>query len=173
MTIRIGILSMLCCNLLLFSCQKQNVTSGNLIDKTDIHAPKEIVSNEITYFYVDFYHIRCVTQNYTHQFTFEVVANDQNQLIAYEKNTNSHFIADETLLTNLQMVILEQKLVEYNGIYRIRSGLDPKYQKCELHVTYSTNEKLDFTLNNDPYAIWTEQIYTVFKEWFLAKGIIL
>ena len=173
MKIRKRILTMLCCNFIFLGCQKQNLTSGNLIDKTDIYAPKQILSNEIIYFYVDFYHNHCVTQNNTHKFTFEITVNNQNQLIAYEKNANIQYEADETLLTNLQNIILEQKLIEKNGIYRIRSGLDPKYQKCELHVTYSTNEKLDFTLNNDPYAIWTEQIYTVFKEWFLAKGMIL
>ena len=60
---------------------------------------------------------------------------------------------------------------DYLVIYMDLS-LSDKYQKCELHVMYRSNETLDYTTNNDPYALWTERIYTLFNEWFLSKGIV-
>ena len=163
---------MLCLNFLFFGCKKDNIESGNLIDKTNPDAPKQIISNEITYFYLDFYHFNCATQNDSHEFTFEITTNEQGIVMAYEKHSNIQFEADEKLLTHLQIIIQEQQLVQNNGIYLLRTGVDPKYQKCELHVMYRSNERLDYTTNNDPNALWTEQIYTLFNEWFLSKGIV-
>ncbi|MBR5796480.1 MAG: hypothetical protein IKY26_10080 [Erysipelotrichaceae bacterium] len=166
------IIMMLCLNFLFFGCKKDNLESGNLIDKTNPDAPKQIISNEITYFYLDFYHFNCATQNDSHEFTFEITTNEQGIVMAYEKHTNIQFEADGELLTNLHTIIQEHQLVQNNGIYLLRTGVDPKYQKCELHVMYRSNETLDYTTNNDPNALWTKQIYTLFNEWFLSKGIV-
>lgn len=172
MNIRKRTIVMLCLNFLLLGCQKDNIKSGNLINKTNPDAPKQIISNEITYFYLDFYHYNCTTQNDSHKFTFEITTNKQGIVMAYEKHTNIQFEADGELLTNLQTIIQEHQLVQNNGIYLLRTGVDPKYQKCELHVMYRSNETLDYTTNNDPNALWTKQIYTLFNEWFLSKGIV-
>ena len=89
--------------------------------------------------------------------------------MVYERKSNIQYKADDTLLTNIQSIIENEYLVLQNGIYRLRTGVDPKYQKCKLNVIYDSNETLNFTINNDPHAIWAEQLVTVFCNWFKEK----
>ena len=44
-------------------------------------------------------------------------------------------------------------------------------QVREFNVVYASGETLRFTINNEPYARWAEDIYGVFADWFSSQGI--
>lgn len=154
-------------------CKKESEPepiTGGTTDHTDYNAPKVIESKEISEFHASFYLRNRWTAEDRRTFQFQVNIDDNGVLKASEEFSGVSFPADATLLTALQTVIDEQKLAAMNGVDKITAGLPPEYQACTLRVNYASGEMLKFTVNNDPEAEWAEAIYTVFAEWFSAKG---
>lgn len=144
--------------------------SGGTTDLTDYDAPKVILSKDISDFSASFYLDNRWTAAENHDFLFRIKPDADGMPIAAEEISGISFAADDELLSALQAVIDEEELAAMNGVYRVTAGLAPGYQECELLVNYASGEKLSFTVNNDPCAEWAEMIYTVFADWFAAKG---
>ncbi len=154
----------------LFGKRKPQHICGGTTDRTDKDAPKTITSKEITRFQADFYLATRCTEKEEHFFLFEIKTDENDSLLACEANSGISAKADEKLLQGVQQVIDDQKLALKNGEYHVTAGLPPEYQPCTLDVSYASGEKLLFTVNNDPYSLWAEQLYTVFSDWFAEKG---
>lgn len=146
---------------------------GGVTDRTDYNAPKVINSKDITGFQASFYLIGewySGCNRHGQFFTFEVKDEGNGSLMAVAKDFDIKYPADTQLLTALQNIIDDQKLVSDNGLYRVTAGLPPEYQPCNLAVKYASGEKLEFTVNNDPDALWIKKTYLAFAQWFAAKG---
>lgn len=165
------LLILLCAALLIgLTACKPEPSVGNVTDNTDLDAPKEIGSREIAEFYTCFYRHDCETEEGGHSFEFGITTDESGVLTASEKLSGLSFPVDEALLCELQEIIEGQDLVSKNGVYKLTAGLAPECGRCELTVTYATGEVLTFTVNNDPFAPWSRQVYTAFQERFCAQG---
>ncbi len=161
--------------LLLAGCLKKpgistRPESGGTTDKTDLQAPKEIKSKEITDFYASFYLDNRWASEDQHDFVFKVTKDEKDVLTASESNSGISHPADQELLDALQKVVDEHHLAHNNGVYKVTAGLPPEYQERSVTILYASGEKLNFTVNNDPVAEWAEDFYTVFADWFSANG---
>ncbi len=161
----------------LFGCQKEpepviepEPVDGEGINQTDYNAPKVIKSKEITDFYTSFFQSNRWTSSKSHEFEFQISSDENGALTASELVSGSAVPADETLLQEVQEIIDRNDLVKKNGVYEVNYSLSPEFQKCTLTANYASGEKLSFTDLNDPYALWSEELYDVFAQWFFEKG---
>ncbi len=162
--------------LTLWGCSaKQTLTdppiSGGTTDKTDPNAPKTIESTEIESLSAVF----CLLGEWTPgredvNYRFEVAKGADGALTARVDPLGLSAPADEALLASLQKVIADNALASRNGEYRVTAGLAPGYQECSLAVTYASGETLSFTVNNDPDASWSREMYLIFADWFASQG---
>lgn len=144
---------------------------GGTINRTDYSAPKEIESDTIVGFDAHFFlFTRWKTDDTDIEFRFLVKEDDEGVLMASEEILGISRPADEELLDSLQEVIRENDLVSMNGVYEFTAGLAPEFSECELTVAYDSGESIRFTIGNNPYALWSEEVYDVFAEWFAANG---
>ena len=144
--------------------------SGGTVDNTDENAPKVIESKDITDFYANFYLRDRWTASENHFFVFQVKPDENGVLTASEEKSGLSLPADGELLAALQEVIDRNDMAARNGVYRVTSGLPPEYQASNLKVVYASGEKLNCTVNNFPEADWAKDVYTVFADWFSARG---
>ena len=151
---------------------KEEVICGGITDKTDRSAPKTIESKEISDFYARIFLVgEWAPGTESSAYTFSIEPNSAGVLIASEETTGASYKADSELLTALQNIIDEERLADNNGVYRTTAGLPPEFQPCRLTVNYASGEKLYFTVNNDPHALWEQKVYLAFANWFEIKGI--
>ena len=143
---------------------------GGRTEKHDENAPKQIESKEITGLDASFYLANRWDRNENHFFHFQIRQDDDGVLTAYEENSGLHLPAEDALLVSLQEVIDRYDLVKDNGLYSVTAGLPPEYQESWLMVDYASGENLSFTVDNNPYAPWAVDFYTIFAEWFSMQG---
>lgn len=148
---------------------KEEILCGGVTDRTDTSAPKQIASKDITDFYANFFLSNRCTSDDRHNFCFSV-KQVNGSTIACDEIKNISFEADEQLLCGLQQIIDRHELAKLNGLYKVTAGLPPEYQPSRFCAGYCSGETLGFTQNNDPFAIWAEEIYTLFAQWFCRKG---
>ena len=161
---------MLLCSVLLFGCDNsEEIDGGNTTIEDDV--PKTIESKDITGFYASFYIYDRSFGNDEHDFEFEIKKNKDGELYAYENNSKSSYQADEELLKQLQQVIDDNNLVQYNGLYDVTQGLPSEYSARSFKAEYASGEELYFTMDNDPSAKYAIDIYDVFVKWFSSHGI--
>lgn len=146
-----------------------DVICGGTTTSQDPDAPKEIASKDIASMDVSFYTEVRWDKEENHDFTF-VISEEDGELIVSEPNIGMREVADEELLSKLQGVIDDEKLVNRNGLYDVTAGLPPEYQERSFTVTYASGEKLHFTENNNPQEGWSAKFYDIFMEWFASKG---
>lgn len=143
---------------------------GGTIDNTDNKAPKVITSKQLTYFSACVYLSTRENQNGEHKFDFEIKQSESSTLTAYEHNLSVSCKADTRMLESLQTIIDKFSLALKNGENRITAGLPPEYQPCTFKALYTSGEQLYFRYDNDPFAQWAEEVYTVFAEHFAQNG---
>ena len=147
------------------------IDGGNTVF-VDEEAPKEIHSGVIIEYHADFY---CATRwripDSMEWFHFSVARNRDGILIASETGSRLEYPADQELLNRLQKVIAGNDLVKKNGLHDVTAGLAPEYAAGGLNVIYDSGETLRFTTDNDPYALWSEETYDVFADWFSEHGM--
>ena len=149
----------------------ESIEGGTVTNKTDYDAPKEIQSREITEFDTTFVsYTRWKTDDRDHRFHFTVKADADGTLIASEEELGVSRPADEALLSAVQEVIERNGLAAMNGVYRVTAGVDPDFGEGGMTVRYASGETLRFTDNNNPYALWSEELYDVFAAWFADRG---
>ena len=100
-----------------------------------------------------------------------IKSDDKGVLTACENVYGVSSPADQELLTALQQVIDDYGLASVNGVNKVTSGLPPEFAPCRFRAGYGSGEMLQFTIDNDPYSQWGEDIYDIFAAWFSAKGI--
>ena len=144
--------------------------AGGTTDKTEPNAPKVINSKELTYLETDFRHNSRWSAGDDHRFIFELSEDETGAIILKEKERNISVTADQALMNSVQDIIDNDKLVQSNGIYRVTAGLPPEYQPCYFEARYASGEKISFTVNNDPYARWSADLYDLFADYFSRKG---
>ena len=167
----------------LFGCSKQtgpesvsgpdseSILSGGTTDKTDPDAPKEIVSKEISDFYVTFFLEGEWSPGREYmQYEFVVKPDENGVLTASETGIGISAPADAEFLASLQDIIDKYDLAESNGVYRVTAGLPPEFQWCNLTVNYRSGETLTFTTNNNPDAEWIKDTYLLFADLFAKNG---
>ncbi len=150
--------------------QEQEYTTGGTTNKTDPDAPKVIQSKDITEFQASFFLANRWSGEEENDFQFQI-QEENGVLTASEKIRDIRARADEQLLKDLQAVIDKYDLASMNGVYEVTAGLAPECQEREFNAVYASGETLKFTINNEPYARWAEDIYDVFAGWFSAQGI--
>lgn len=168
----------LCASLLsgLFGCgQKPDGGTDEPVDgggtyRRDDSAPKVIESKDITDFYASFFIGTRWTGDEDHQFHFSVKPDETGALTAREELSGVSSAADSELLSRLQAVIDKYDLASKNGIYESNMSLPPEFQDCEMLVDYASGEQLKFKILNEPYALWGEEVYDTFADWFGEKG---
>ena len=143
---------------------------GGTIDNTDNKAPKVITSKQLCYLRTNFYLSTRETENGGHNFDFEVRQDESGAVTAAEKYHSVSSTAEPSLLERLQAVIDKHRLAHNNGEDRITAGLPPEYQPCTFKALYASGEQLYFRYDNDPFAQWAEEVYTVFAEHFAQNG---
>lgn len=166
---------------------EEPVSGGNTY-RRDENAPTSIESAQITAFDAAFYLNTRWNCEGGGLFHFTVKTGDDNVSDAVTDDGTSGSIAvvseeelgislpadskedADALLSALQSIIEENDLVSLNGIYDVTAGLAPEYQPGGLRVSYASGETLEFTTDNNPYALWSEQMYDVLAAWFAAKG---
>ena len=142
---------------------------GGTTNKTDPDAPKVIRSRDITELQASFFLANRRAGEENHDFQFRI-QEENGVLTASEQLLDIHAPADKQLLKDLQSVIDQYDLASMNGVYEVTAGLAPEYQGREFCVVYSSGETLKFTVNNEPYARWAENIYDISADWFSAQG---
>lgn len=113
-----------------------DVICGGTTTKQDPDAPKEIASKDIVAMDVSFYTDVRWDKEENHDFTF-VISEENGELVASEPNIGMSEVADEELLTKLQDVIDDEKLVSRNGLYDVTAGLPPEYQESPSRLLMS------------------------------------
>ena len=166
------IAGMICISLGGCGGMKDSIVDGGTTDNTDYNAPKVIKSKEITGFSSSFYISGEWSEGNPDITYYFIIRKDENgKLIASETRTKVSCEADNELLTDLQKIVDEYKLAEFNGIDKVTAGLPYEYESHTTSIQYASGESINFTMNNDPEAKWTRAVYLVFAEWFSSKGI--
>ncbi len=145
------------------------VDGGNT-HRVDPDAPKVIGSKDITDLETSFFVATRWDSEENGFFRF-TVRQAGGALTATEENRGISCPADGTLLGALQEIIDRYGLASQNGLYDVTAGLAPEYQPGGITVLYASGEKLTFTTDNNPYAMWAQDVYDVFAEWFAGNGI--
>ena len=158
----------------LFGCEKNEEIPEEPIDGGNTHhvdpdAPKQIGSSDIASLDVCAFIANRYYGDEEHDFHFTVSEENGRKIFA-EEYSGAREEADETLLRQVQEVIERNDLVSFNGVYDVTAGIAPEYQARSFLVTYGSGEKISFTMDNDPYALWAEELYDVFAGWLHEKG---
>lgn len=147
----------------LFACQKEEVICGGTTDQSDPDAPKVIESKEIkefyTYFYIDAYQ----NSDGLNIFEYEIQIKDDHLLLK-EVRLEEEKTLEKEVLHQIQDIIDQYELVQYNGIDKLTAGIAPAYYKCEMKVLYESGEVLHFRMQNDPEAAWAIDLYKLLNE---------
>ena len=149
---------------------KDRPLCGGVSDATDPSAPKTITSQQITQLYVHFCISERVTDKPYSRFTFEIKPDENGILTLSEKLSGISCKADNTLLERVQTIVRDCDLAGNNGVYRVTAGLPPEYQPCDVSISYDSGESIEYTVNNDPDALWAEKLYLLLAEWFSKNG---
>ena len=140
---------------------------------TDPDAPKEIQSAELTEFeasFVLFTRYKAGGED-DNTFRFIVAPDESGALTASETVSGLTCPADGDLLDALRDVVVKYKLAGMNGLYDVTAALPPEYAPGGITAKYASGETLTFTTDNDPFALWAEEVCDVFADWFAARGI--
>lgn len=161
----------------LFGCTSNfpannNPTSGGTTIKTDENAPKEIVSKDIVGMNVEIYALTRWTNDRDgeEEYNFVIEKDENDVLTVYEKEHGLSHSADDEILKEVQDIIDKNKLAYDNGLYEVTAGLAPAYHPRKFEVNYASGEKLTFTVNNNPEALWEEEMWDAFAAWFAKNG---
>ena len=162
----------------LFGCRKKpaddpspEVIDGGTHTERDPNAPKVIESKELTEFSAFVFLATRWRGDEIRSFDFRVKPDGNGTAAASEEITGISLPADDALLTALAEIIAKYDLASRNGLYDVTYGLPEEYQAYPFRAVYASGETLSFTVNNNPYAAWAEEVYDVFAAWFSARGI--
>ena len=158
----------------LFGCRnKKEVTEepkdGEHIHTVDPDAPKNIESSDIVSADIAVFIANRYYGDENHDFHFQVYE-ENGEMMIFEEFSGVETAADEKLLSGLQKVIEDNDLASFNGVYDVTAGIAPEYQARHFLVTYGSGEKIEFTQDNNPYAIWSEELYDVIADHLAEKG---
>ncbi|MBQ2545139.1 MAG: hypothetical protein II557_02520 [Clostridia bacterium] len=151
-------------------CRDDGHPSGGHTTHTDPDAPKTIQSTDLAEFSAAFYLNTRYRGDEEHRFEFTVSPDEGGTSVARETNTGISAPADRALTDALAAVIAKNDLAAQNGLYDVTAGLPPEYQAYPFEAVYASGERLSFTVNNNPYARWAEEVYDLFAAWFSAHG---
>ena len=159
----------------LFGCSKEEEvidgpTSGDHIHEVDPDAPKTVASSNIISLDIALFLANRYYGDENSDFHF-ILQKSEDELYAIEEFSGVKEKADDALLNAIQKVIKDNDLASNNGVYDVTAGIAPDYQARRFFVEYDSGETIDFTMNNNPYAIWGEQLYDAFTNWLMSKGI--
>ncbi len=157
-----------------FGCEKNEEIEEGPVDGGNTHhvdpdAPKHIDSSKIASLDIYAFIANRYYGDEDHDFHFSIVGEDGGSVFA-EEYSGAREKADEALLGQVQEVIERNELTSFNGVYDVTAGIAPEYQARSFLVTYDSGEKIAFTMDNDPYALWAEELYDVFADWLHEKG---
>ena len=159
----------------LFGCKDKNdevieePLDGENIRKEDPDAPKTIESSDIASADIAVYIAERYYGDENHDFHFQIYE-ENGEMVISELNSGVKDAADEKLLSKIQQVVEENDLVRYNGVYDVTAGIAPEYQARRFLLTYKSGEKIEFTMDNNPYAIWSEKLYDAIADHLAEKG---
>lgn len=135
-------------------------------------APKEIKSNKLVSFSTKFFLYSGYGWELDHTYWFEVNRDKSGKLLLTETYTyhDASCETNESILTELQKIIVKHDLVEYNGIDEYTAGLPEEYQPSFLEANYDSGENLYFNMDNNPYSKWAQEILDLFANEFASHG---
>ena len=137
----------------------------------DENAPKEIASKDLVEFSAPVYLATRYRGDEERDFEFAITPDGEGKAVAEERITVIRCPADKKLTGAIADIIAKHDLAKQNGVYDVTAGLPPEYQERTFRAVYASGEVLTFTVNNDPYAEWAEEIYDVFAAWFSEHGV--
>lgn len=144
---------------------------GGKVDRTDYNAPKEIKSDELTYFNTMFFRRADFVYDEDRSYRFIMTLSEDGKYIICEGDDTLRCETDADFAARLQQLIRDQGLIECNGIDKYTSGIAPEYGPYELCAEYASGEKLRFVMNDDPSAEWTWEILNLFAKEFGKHGV--
>lgn len=179
MKMKLLIILMMCAGVaaLLLGCKREVNTepdgpiTGGKVDRTDYNAPKEIKSDELTYFNSSFYRQADFVYDEERGYRFIMTKSEDGKYAITEEGLDLKCETDADFASKLQQLIRDQGLIAFNGVDKYTSGISPVYGPYELYAEYASGEKLRFVMNDDPSAEWTWQIVDLFAKEFGAHGV--
>lgn len=154
------------------SVPTQEAVVGGTEDRTNHSAPKEIKSDELTFFQTDFYRNGDFVYDKNRKYRFKMTKAEGDVFViteGYDEKLKCE--TDKTFAEKLQQVIREYNLIRLNGIEKQTYGLPEEFGPCLLSADYASGENLYFYMNGDPDAEWTGAILDLFAKEFGKHGI--
>lgn len=145
---RLSIMIWVCCLLILFGVtgcvQMKKVEGGGTTDNSDPHAPKTIVSTELTRFYAAFLSKNAVDAQLAPvgKCVLEMRAEADSALVMVaceDMGISLHFTVDKAALNDLQALIQEHDLAAINGHSKRNTALGTY---LDLTVEYASGERI-------------------------------
>jgi len=87
-----------------------------------------------------------------------------------ESHLNISVPVSDEVLAELQAIIDRNELVLDNGIDRHTDGLPAEFQPCYFNAVYKSGERLCFSYDNNPFALWAREIFDLFRNTFIENG---
>lgn len=160
----------------LFACAKDTICGGTIYRKTPF-ARKKIKSDKLVSFTAKFYRDGTYEKKYGYiqdgSYLFEVKPHKTGKLIVSENcyyKTSAE--TDETILSELQKIIVKYNLVNLNGLAHYTQGLPPEFQPAYIEAKYDSGERLSFCITNDPHADWSKDIVHILRDELARRGKI-
>ena len=144
---------------------------GGIKDNTDINAPKSIASRELIAFHTHFFCIDPSDPAHSGGYWFEITKDDSKTLqLRVSGVMNGKTSVEQSLLGEVQNIIEQYDLVQFNGIDRITDGLPAEHGPCSLSADYLSEEHLGFTMDGDPDSPWCIALKKLFFQVFASAG---
>ena len=147
-----------------------HMTGGGTVDHSDPDAPKQIASDDLTFFSASFYVYDDYSMRRGSWYSYSLSVEDGKLMLAEDRAYRIRTEADPSLKDDVQHIIEKHKLAKLNGIDKHTAGLPDEFQPCSLSAVYASGEKLYFSFNNEPEAQWAKDLRKLFNRVFTDAG---
>lgn len=150
--------------------KNEDVICGGTTDTSDLNAPKEIKSDNLTSLSMGFYHEDKFDSSKGRYYTFYLTEDENGKLRLKDNSASTGYEVDEVVLDDAQAIIKKYELAKSNGIHKITAGLAPCYAECFFEAEYDSGESISFSVNSDPCAKWSGAFVDYFGSIFAKNG---
>lgn len=156
--------------LLLIGYRKIDPISGGKVNNDDPFAPKVFHSREIESVFAKFYLIDEAYDDYTGFFRLDGKRDQDRVSVSVDAFYQIQESLPLSFLQEVQGIIEEYSLAQYNGQDHYTSGLPDPYQPCFFETVYADGEVLSFRYDNDPNSEWGWALRDLLKSYLLDLG---
>lgn len=153
---------------------EKEVRCGGTVNNTDYNAPKEIKSDKLTAFSVNFFRYGEFGREGDANYFFKIDKDDAGRLMLYaswDENTDKCCEVDESVLDGVQKIIKKYDLAQANGVDKKTYGLASEFDTSTFYALYDSGETIKFSENNNPDSEWTGELLDYLAPIFAEHGI--